>query len=117
MHARDSGDERQLQLAYAMNAFADHFLTDLFSAGHLRVPRKALADTVTPSDVGSLISRFMHDEDSKYGLAVRNAEGEQWRAYGDKRYFDSVDAANRRQVGRAVQRSADEVFQAFVDGA
>jgi hypothetical protein len=114
--ARASGSERDLQLAYAMNAFADHFLTDLFSAGHLRVPRKALADTVTPSDVGSLISRFMHDEDSKYGLAVRNAEGEQWRAYGDKRYFDTVDVANRRQVSRAVQRSADEVFQAFVDG-
>ncbi|WP_194789014.1 phospholipase [Pseudomonas sp. UFMG81] len=116
LKARASGAERDLQLAYAMNAFADHFLTDLFSAGHLRVPRKALADTVTPSDVGSLISRFMHDEDSKYGLAVRNAEGEQWRAYGDKRYFDSVDVANRRQVGRAVQRSADEVFQAFADG-
>ncbi|MDR2307165.1 MAG: hypothetical protein LBE53_08220 [Paucimonas sp.] len=114
--ARASGSERDLQVAYAMNAFADHFLTDLFSAGHLRVPRKALADTVTPSDVGSLISRFMHDEDSQYGLAVRNAEGEQWRAYGDKRYFDSVDVANRRQVGRAVQRSADEVFQAFADG-
>jgi len=116
LKARASGEERDLQLAYAMNAFADHFLTDLFSAGHLRVPRKALADTVTPSDVGSLISRFMHDEDSKYGLAVRNAEGEQWRAYGDKRYFDSVDVANRRQVGRAVQRSADEVFQAFAEG-
>ncbi|MDF0730310.1 phospholipase [Pseudomonas entomophila] len=116
LRARASGQERDLQLAYAMNAFADHFLTDLFSAGHLRVPRKALADTVTPSDIGSLISRFMHDEDSKYGLRVRNAEGEQWRAYGDKRYFDSVDAANRRQVARAVQRSADEVFQVFVDG-
>ncbi|ANC01944.1 phosphatidylcholine-hydrolyzing phospholipase [Pseudomonas putida] len=116
LRARDSGDERDLQLAYAMNAFADHFLTDLFSAGHLRVPRKALADTVTPSDIGSLVSRFMHDEDSKYGLRVRNAEGEQWRAYGDKRYFDSVDVANRRQVGRAVQRSADEVLQAFDKG-
>ncbi|QXH50607.1 phospholipase [Pseudomonas fakonensis] len=114
--AHASGAEQDLQLAYAMNAFADHFLTDLFSAGHLRVPRKALADSVTPSDVGSLISRFMHDEDSQYGLVVRNAEGEQWRAYGDKRYFDSVDVANRRQVARAVQRSADEVFEAFVSG-
>jgi hypothetical protein len=27
-----------LNQAYAINAFADHFLTDLFSAGHLRVP-------------------------------------------------------------------------------
>lgn len=31
-----------LEKAYAMNAFADHFLEDLFSAGHLRTPRRYL---------------------------------------------------------------------------
>jgi hypothetical protein len=114
--ARNSGDEKQLELAYAMNAFADHYLTDLFSAGHLRIPRKQLAAAVTPSDLGSLITRFMHDEDSKYGLNVNNANGDQWHAYGDKRYFDSVDSANRKQVKLAVQRSADEVFDTFLSG-
>jgi hypothetical protein len=54
--AKNSGDEKQLELAYAMNAFADHYLTDLFSAGHLRVPRKQLAAVVTPGDQGSLIT-------------------------------------------------------------
>ena len=99
-----------------MNSFADHFLTDLFSAGHLRVPRKQLAAVVTPGELGSLISRFMHDEDSKFGLKVRNAVGDEWHAYGDKRYFDAGDAANRAQVKRAVQASADEVFDAFISG-
>ncbi|VVO24982.1 phospholipase [Pseudomonas fluorescens] len=114
--AHNSGDDRQLELAYAMNAFADHFLTDLFSAGHLRVPRKQLAAVVTPSDLGSLITRFMHDEDSKFGLNVSNARGDKWRAYGDKRYFDTLDSANCRQVKLAVQRSVDEVFDTFIRG-
>lgn len=99
-----------------MNAFADHYLTDLFSSGHLRVPRKAMAAAVTPSDLGSLITRFMHDEDSKFGLKVRNGHGEQWRAFGDKRYFDATDADNRNQVNQAVQDSADEVYAAYSSG-
>jgi hypothetical protein len=32
-------DIGSLQRAYAMNGFADHFLTDTFSSGHVRVPR------------------------------------------------------------------------------
>lgn len=36
------GSQSNLELAYAMNAFADHFLQDLFSAGHIRTPRRAL---------------------------------------------------------------------------
>lgn len=114
--ARTNQDEQQLERAYAMNAFADHFLTDLFSAGHLRVPRKEMAAVVTPSDLGSLVTRFMHDEDSKFGLKVRNAHGDQWRAYGDKRYFDASDADNRTQVNLAVQASADEIFAAYLSG-
>jgi hypothetical protein len=114
--AKNSADETQLELAYAMNAFADHYLTDLFSAGHLRVPRRELAAVVTPSDLGSLITRFMHDEDSKFGLNVRNGDGDQWRAYGDKRYFDAIDSINRMHVNQAVQASADEIFAAYLSG-
>ncbi|QVW24181.1 phospholipase [Pseudomonas hormoni] len=114
--AHNTGDDKSLELAYAMNAFADHYLTDLFSAGHLRVPRKQLAAVVTPSDLGSLITRFMHDEDSKFGLNVRNGDGAQWHAYGDKRYFDAIDSANRLQVNQAVQVSADEIFAAYLSG-
>lgn len=115
--AKASQDKKLLEQAYAMNAFADHFLTDLFSSGHLRVPRQELAATVTPSDLGSLITRFMHDEDSKFGLKVINGNGDQWRAYGDKRYFDNGDSENRIHVKQAVQDSADEVFAAYLSGA
>jgi len=52
--------------------------TDQFSTGHLRVLRRQLAAAVTPSDLGSLITRFMHDEDDKLGLNVRNGSGDQW---------------------------------------
>ena len=37
--AKPKGD---LDVAYAMNAFADHYLGDLFSAGHMRTPRRLL---------------------------------------------------------------------------
>ena len=105
-----------LELAYAMNAFADHFLSDLFSTGHLRTPRKELYDTITPSTVGSLLARYMHDEDSHWGLAVRNRRGNRWKGYGDKRYGDTVASMTRNLVHDAVQLSADEVFGAYDRG-
>lgn len=38
----------ELDKAYAMNAFADHFLEDFFSAGHLRTPRRHLHNNLNP---------------------------------------------------------------------
>ncbi|CAO3425154.1 Phosphatidylcholine-hydrolyzing phospholipase C (EC 3.1.4.3) [Azospirillum doebereinerae] len=116
LRARAGGGRAALELAYAMNAFADHYLSDLFSGGHLRTPRKQLYDTVTPSDIGSLLSRYMHDEDCKFGLNVTSAAEFSWRAYGDKRYFDTMDVANRNQVDATVQASADEIFETFSTG-
>lgn len=109
----------RLQHAYALNAFADHFLSDLFSAGHLRVPRKELFEQVTTplpgfsGSLGSLLARCMHDEDSLNGLRVHNARGETWVAYGDKRLLDSVGQANAVMVVRAVQTSASEVWDSY----
>ncbi len=110
-----------LMMAYAMNAFADHFLTDLFSAGHLRAPRKALTDMLDgrgwrmlAGPAGGLLTRSMHDEDSAHGLQVKNKDGRHWRAFGDKRLLDSVSAANREEVTKAVQASADDVWRAFL---
>lgn len=41
-----SGD---LHTAYTLNAFADHFLEDSFSAGHMRTPRRELHSSVNLS--------------------------------------------------------------------
>jgi hypothetical protein len=104
-----AGDPRNfhLQSAYAVNAFADHFLTDLFAAGHMRTPRKPLFDLAWtyPTQVFSgLLAQRMHDEDNKFGLWVNNAAGDTWVAFGDKRYRDRANTANRKMVKQAVQQ-------------
>lgn len=120
--------ERQegLELAYAMNAFADHFLSDLFSSGHLRPPRKEMLDAVSKYYnkylrfyfAGFLI-RYMHDEDIINGLFVRNTAtpSTAWKAFGDKKFWDSVDTENAQRVIQAVQTSIDEIWTAFDTGA
>lgn len=112
--ATDKTERRaRLERAYAMNAFADHFLTDLFSAGHLRVPRRQLFKQVPLKTTSGNLTRAMHNEDSVRGVDVRNQADDKWRAYGDKRLRDSVSTANRGMVMRAAQLSADEVWDAF----
>lgn len=100
--ARHAPPEQRRQLlgqAYAMNAFADHFLSDLFSAGRIRTPGKNL-----------------HDEDCPAGLAATKQIGDRWHASGDQRYFDTADRCNRALVDIAVQQSIDDVFLAFCTG-
>jgi hypothetical protein len=105
-----------LELAYAMNAFADHYLSDLFSSGHLRTPRKELDQEVSGPAFGGLLAKAMHDEDSANGLNVIDAGGTAWTAYGDTRLFDSVDVQNHARVNAAVQLSANEILSAFLSG-
>ncbi|KAJ8488124.1 hypothetical protein ONZ51_g3730 [Trametes cubensis] len=101
-----------LELAYTLNAFADHFLEDSFSAGHLRTPRKALHGTVNVAY--DACAKYMHDEDCAIGLTVKNLAGESWTCYGDKRVLDKEDAENLRRCVAAIQASADEIYEAFV---
>jgi hypothetical protein len=63
--------------ALALTAFGLHFLTDAFSAGHMRVPRRALGED------GGLAAKVMHDTDNTLGLMVQNGFGDVWRAFGD----------------------------------
>ncbi len=120
LQAHNTSDPTQakalLTKAYAMNAFADHFLSDLFSAGHIREPRRQIYMTANVGVTANLCAKGMHDEDCKYGLRVSNAMGDTWRAYGDKRYFDTVNLQNKALVDAAVQASATEVFNAFING-
>lgn len=106
----------QLRRAYAINAFADHFLSDLFAAGHMRTPRRALFNSalnyVTRVAAGAC-AKQMHDEDNKFGLWVENAVGDKWVAYGDGRYRDTVNSASRVVLKKAVQQSMDDVWAAF----
>lgn len=109
-------DTLKLELAYAMNAFASHFLTDRFSSGHMRTPNNELPARVTPSLVGSLLVKYMHDEEDRFGLHVHNARGDVWQAFGDKYYFSGANEVNRRILTEALQMSADAVYTAFEKG-
>ncbi|KAI5827931.1 fucose-specific lectin [Schizophyllum commune Tattone D] len=100
-----------LSRAYTINAFADHFLEDSFSAGHLRTPRRGLHGTVDL--FADMCAKAMHDEDCAIGLSVRNPAGQSWTCFGDKRALDSDGRENLRLAIAAVQASADEIHTAF----
>ena len=108
-----------LDNAYSILAFACHFLTDAFSSGHIRTPRRKLPNETPRSKTGHLLTNKMHDEDNKYGLRVtsqiaQNEEPENasWIAYGDKMLQHTLNGRNLKYARRAVQQAADEVFAA-----
>ena len=117
--AKQSGSQETLMLAYAKEAFAQHFLTDMFSAGHMRTPRNELQDFCARrerGEQGGHLSKAMHDEDNLLGLRVTNKDGLAWRAYGDRHYFSPAHRKGREAAEACSQRSIDEVFNAFKTG-
>ena len=100
-----------------MDAFASHFLSDHFAAGHLRTPREELKNKVTPAVLGFLLANYMHNEENKHGIHVHNALGDQWIVYGDFSYFNPMNQINRQMLLRTLQQSADEVFNTYYSGA
>lgn len=114
--AHQKHDLKKLELAYAINAFACHFLTDRFASGHIRTPRVELSEQVSSSRIGSLLVNYMHEEENAYGLHVHNQKGDSWIAYGDKSYFSTQSEDHRKMIMSAVQNSANEVFAAYMQG-
>ncbi|KAJ7922002.1 hypothetical protein B0H13DRAFT_2413373 [Mycena leptocephala] len=78
--------------AYFLEAYAQHFLTDLFSSGHLRTPRRKL-----------------HRNMLLHGYPVRNKRGDGWAAYGDKQLWSDKSNQNFRMAVEAAQAGLDEV--------
>lgn len=116
LKARDSGLKEDLELAYAMDAFACHFLSDLFAAGHIRTPRVQLANHVSPSLLGSLLANYMHNEENINGLHVHNRNYEHWAVYGDFSYFNPHNLVNKQMLERLLQQSANAVFNTYYSG-
>ncbi len=116
LKAKKTGKRSDLELAYAMEAFATHYLSDHFAAGHLRTPRGELKNKVSPAVLGSLLANYMHNEENKYGIHVHNALGDQWIVYGDFSYFNPLNQLNRQMLLKTLQQSADELFEAYNSG-
>ena len=70
---------------------------------------------VFASKIGDLLSKYMHDEDCKFGLRVQNKRGDKWRAYGDNYLLRNGSATNLRLVLEAVQTSVDQVLKSYQD--
>ena len=92
---------------------SDSFLKRFLS--FVRVPRLELHKNITPSAVGDYLSKYMHDEDGKFGLNVRNKRGDQWIAYGDGFLFYEKSAENRRIAMETVEISVGQIVEAFRD--
>jgi hypothetical protein len=71
--AGQSGSDQTWRIATTKEAFAQHFLTDIFSAGHIRMPRIELRDWYAKNMPDSLakivnyMARFMFDRLDKGG--------------------------------------------------
>ncbi|KTD06416.1 phospholipase C [Legionella gratiana] len=109
--------EQLLELAYAQNAFANHFLSDSFASGHIRTPRREIEKQVfLPSILNLLLANLMHDEDNRLGVNVVNQEGTFWTAYGDNYLFKEEAEVQRIILLQAMQHSADSIYAAFESG-
>jgi hypothetical protein len=111
--AHQTNNIKLLETAYAINAFASHYLSDHFAAGHLRTPRLELPTTVTPAVFGSILVHFMHDEENQYGMHVHNLRGDHWFAAGDQYFFTMQNKQNRSFLEEALQASVNDVFYAY----
>lgn len=114
--AHATHDRARLEIAYALNGYACHFLSDRFASGHIRTPRRQLPDHVTPSIIGSLLVNMMHDEENEYGLHVHNQRGEHWMALGDRYYFAEGNKVNRLHLAEIMQASANQIYTAYQTG-
>lgn len=104
------------------NAFADHFLTDGFAAGHIRVPRAEIrawaARKGWSEKVAGSLSKLLHDQDGHVGvhslhggsdesqragndgLHVQDSQGTSWFTYCDGQLF--LQAEGKQAVEQAV---------------
>lgn len=121
IHTNEQQARQLLRYAVLYNSFADHFLEDSFSAGHLVVNRTVLASVTN--------NKALHDFYSENGTTVLNRNGEIWKAYGDgqfnnrheswQQYHSLQDIAytdynkDSERVIEAIHLSLQDVWNAF----
>ncbi|KTD21597.1 phosphatidylcholine hydrolyzing phospholipase [Legionella londiniensis] len=116
-----SSEEEKKRLIYkalTLEASAGHFLTDLFSSGHVRVPRKELYNLKTilgipvPSAITGLFTLVMHNEDGEHGVWVTDQlTGEAWKAYGDDTLLIGQGTDNRIKACTAARMAMLEIVR------
>lgn len=127
-----SASAKYLRLALITNAFADHYLTDGFAAGHVRLPRTQIKSWAKNELSGpfketraDILAILLHENDgqlfgspSQVGLRVQNSRGDRWRTRGDQ--YLRVDENENDPVfaipAEAIKKSMLEVLTAWKFG-
>lgn len=103
--------DKMVRLAFFANAYADHFLSDTFAAGHLRVPRSQIDDFVknykqsewkSDSDrrekgsaVSGALTKYLHNLDGAiHGLDVSNSLGNKFIVRSDRQLFSELNSVD-----------------------
>ncbi len=107
--------KKYLETAYAIEGFACHYVSDNFSAGHIRTPRRGLVE-LFGNEIGGALSNSMHDEENAAGIAVKNARGDEWICFGDGNLNSIQNTKNKEMVIELVKNSAGEIYTAFETG-
>lgn len=135
-----NADENDATLREALytNAFADHFLTDGFAAGHIRVPRAEIRQWAAKQGfnekIAGSLSKLLHDQDGHIdarsvhgvadenarrdddGLAVVNAAGASWYTRCDGQLFTGGEPLKSPRIAQpieAVVASVTELLRAW----
>jgi hypothetical protein len=117
-------NDETFRRALYTTAFADHFLTDAFAAGHIRVPRAEIRTWAEgrglSEKIAGALSKVIHDEDghvdlsslhgvvdenhrpAEDGLLVQDSTGATWRTRCDGQLFLDTAATQSPAVDRAV---------------
>ena len=120
------------------NAFADHFLTDAFAAGHIRVPRREICQWAGQQgyskELAGALSKLLHDQDGHLksihgsghslalddteGLYVCNSLGKDWHTRCDGQLFvkNGAELPAVCQPVEAVRESVKELLTAYIFG-
>lgn len=124
-------DYTLLNKALFINGVADHYLTDAFPSGHLRVPRAQIRNWAIKKSGGifrkyiaDAISMILHDHEGKdfdgndVGIAVKNSRGDTWITHSDSSLnicrADSDDSI--RLPTEAIALSSTDILLAFKTG-
>lgn len=118
--------QQLLHKAIIFNAFADHYLSDAFASGHVRVPRIQIKEWAKDhlkglfkSSRGDFLSMTLHNFESvnprtglEVGMRVQNAKGDIWMTRGDNKLnlYSNIKDPTVLLPKRAIEESFKDIL-------
>ncbi|HKP81967.1 MAG TPA: DUF4157 domain-containing protein [Pyrinomonadaceae bacterium] len=109
--AGGKGQTDGLMRAYVINGFADHFLTDSFSAGHVRVPRQQIIEYYK-NLINQIFGQIIDNLSTRLGNRIYHYLEEDYTRVD---WFG--DEGDRRDTVNAVRNKINNVFLPTLGGA